>query len=91
MVWTFFLVMVLAYAQSIASTMSSRSKNRDSMKYNAYCAAFSNAIWFLTMQQLVVSNLSLYLLLPYVAGTVAGSVTGAKVSMWIEIKIGAKT
>ena len=84
-------VLSLAYIQNISFSMVSRSRNRDNMTYHAICSVFSNGIWFLTMHQLVVADLSLILLLPYVVGTVAGSITGAKVSMKIEKLIGAKT
>ena len=84
-------VLALAYVQNIAFTMVSRARNRDSHAYHATMAVFSNGIWFLTMRELVVADLSLWLLLPYVGGTVLGSLTGAEVSMRIEKIIGAKT
>lgn len=88
---TWLLVLVMAFAQNIAFTMTSRSRNRDHMGYHASCAVASNGIWFLTMRELVVADLSLWLLIPYVVGTVAGSVSGAEISMKIEKLIGAKT
>lgn len=84
-------ILLLAFAQNVAFTMVSRSRNRDNMTYHAICSVFSNGIWFLTMHQLVVADLSLWLFIPYVTGTVAGSLFGAKVSMKIESAIGAKT
>lgn len=85
------LVLTLAFVQNVSFTLVSRSRNRDNMTYHAVASVFSNGIWFLTMQQLVVAELSAYLLLPYVIGTVTGSLFGAKVSMRIEKLIGAKT
>lgn len=85
------VILVLSFAQNVAFTMVSRSRNRDNMTYHAICSVFSNGIWFLTMHQLVVADLSFWLFIPYVAGTVAGSLFGAKVSMKIETAIGAKT
>ncbi len=82
-------ILGLAFIQNIAFSMSGRSRNRDNMTYHAICAVGSNAIWFLTMRELVVTDLSLSLIAPYVIGTVAGSVCGAKVSMKIEGLIGA--
>ena len=61
------------------------------MTYHAICSVFSNGLWFLTMQQLVVADLSFWLFIPYVCGTVCGSITGATVSMRIEKLIGATT
>lgn len=84
-------ILLLAFAQNIAFTMTSRSRNRDSMSYHATCSVFSNGIWFLTMRELVVAELSLWLFIPYVIGTVAGSLSGAKMSIKIEKIIGAKT
>lgn len=51
-------VIVLAFAQNIAFTMTSRSRNRSSMGYHAICSVFSNAVWFLTMRELVVAELN---------------------------------
>lgn len=84
------LVLLLAYVQNIAFSMVSRARNRDNHYYHATMAVFSNGIWFLTMRELVVTDLSLVLILPYIAGTVAGSLTGAEVSMRIERWLGAK-
>lgn len=61
------------------------------MTYHAICSVASNGIWFLTMRELVLADLTLWLFVPYVAGTVAGSLFGAKVSMRIERIIGATT
>ena len=84
-------VFLLAYAQNISFSMVSRARNRDNHYYHAICSVFSNGIWFLTMHQLVVADLSYWLLAPYVFGTVAGSITGAEVSMKIEKIIEANT
>ena len=84
-------ILALAFVQNISFTMVSRSRNRDNMTYHAICSVFSNGIWFATMHYLVVSDLTWWLLAPYVAGTVAGSLTGATISMKIERLIGAQT
>lgn len=88
---TLLTVLVLAFIQNVSFTMVSRSRNRDNMTYHATCAVFSNGIWFLTMRELVVADLTLWLIAPYIIGTVAGSLFGATVSMRIEKLIGAKT
>lgn len=84
-------ILFLAFIQNVSFTMVSRSRNRDSYQYHAICSVFSNGIWFLTMRQLVVADLSYWLLIPYICGTVAGSLFGAKVSMRIETLIGARS
>lgn len=89
MTWLF--ILCLAYVQNISFAMVSRSRNRDNMTYHALCAVAGNGIWFLTMRELVVADLSITLAIPYIVGTVSGSLTGAKVSIWIENLIGAKT
>lgn len=85
------LILVLAFFQNVAFTMVSRSRNRDNMTYHTICSVFSNGIWFATMHFLVVTELSWLMAIPYIVGTVSGSVFGAKVSMSIEKAIGAKT
>ena len=91
MLTTALSVLALAFVQNIAFTMVSRSRNRDNMTYHAVCSVFSNGIWFLTMRELVVADLTVWLLVPYVIGTVSGSLFGASVSMRIEKTIGAQT
>ena len=85
------IILLLAFVQNISFSMVSRSRNRDNMTYHAVCSVFSNGIWFATMHHLVVTDLSWWLLAPYVIGTVVGSITGAKISMRIERLIGATT
>ena len=85
-----FLILFLAFIQNISFTMVSRSRNRDNMTYHAICSVFSNGLWFATMHLLVAADLTWWLAFPYIAGTVCGSLLGAKVSMYIEQKIGAK-
>jgi uncharacterized membrane protein YfcA len=87
---TWLTLISLAFIQNVSFTMVSRSRNRSNMAYHAICSVFSNGIWFLTMHQLVAADLTYWLIVPYVAGTVAGSLFGAKVSMGIEKMIGAK-
>ncbi len=86
---TMLIVLLLAFVQNVSFSMVSRSRNRDNMTYHAVCSVFSNGLWFLTMHQLVVADLSYLLAVPYIIGTVAGSIFGAKVSMRIEKLIGA--
>jgi uncharacterized membrane protein YfcA len=81
----------LAYCQNIAFSVASRARNRNSATYHAIAAVFSNAVWFATFRFLVVADMSWDLFVPYTVGTVAGSLTGAAVSSWVEQKIGATT
>lgn len=85
------IILLLAFIQNIAFTMVSRSRNRDSHAYHAICSVFSNGIWFATMHQLVATDLQWIMVIPYIIGTVTGSMLGATISMKIEKVIGAKT
>jgi hypothetical protein len=82
-------LMLLAFAQNISFSIVSRSRNRNNFTYHIIAAIFSNGIWFLTFRSLVTQNMNLALFVPYTIGTVSGSVTGQKISMWIEKLIGA--
>lgn len=84
-------LMFLAFAQNVSFTMVSRARNRDNMAYHAICSVFSNGLWFLTMGLLVKNDVTLALIVPYIVGTVGGSLFGAKVSMQIEKAINAVT
>lgn len=82
-------LLLFAYVQNISFGLTSRSRNRSSVIYHFLAATLSTFIFFLMLRKLIVSELTLTLLFPYVAGTVAGSITGAQISSWIEKKIGA--
>lgn len=84
-------LMGLAYAQSISFSVVSRSRNRNNITYHIIASVFSNGVWFLTFRELVLSDMNLVLFVPYTIGTVAGSVTGVKVSQWIEKKLHAES
>ena len=84
-------ILGLAYAQNISFTIVSRSRNRSSFTYHMIASVFSNGIWFLTFRQLILHDMTYLLFLPYTVGTVAGSLSGAAISMWIERKIGARS
>ena len=77
-------LMLLAFVQSVSFSLVSRSRNRNNITYHIIASIFSNAVWFLTFRELILSNMNLVLFVPYTVGTVSGSVTGVKVSMWIE-------
>lgn len=83
------LLLLFAYAQNISFGLTSRSRNRSSVIYHFLAATLSTFIFFWMLRRLIVSKLTLTLFFPYVAGTVAGSITGAQISSWIEKRIGA--
>lgn len=85
------IIICLAFIQNVAFSMVSRSRNRDHMTYHATCSVFSNAVFFLTFHQLMIADFDIWLIIPYVIGTVSGSIFGAKASMKIEKIIGAVT
>lgn len=84
-------IFVLAFIQNVSFSIVSRSRNRDNMTYHVIAAFFSNTLWFLTMRELVVSDMTIMLLIPYTFGTVAGSVYGVKISMKIEKWLNARS
>jgi hypothetical protein len=83
------LILVLAFAQNISFSLVSRSRNRDNMNYHIIASVFSNGVWFMTFRHLVTNQMDWWLFVPYTIGTVAGSVTGVKISMVIERLLGA--
>jgi len=86
-------LLALSFIQNVSFTLVSRARNRDSMPYHAVCSCFSNGLWFLTAGLMFTSpdGLQLWYILPYVIGTVSGSLFGAKVAMRIEVWLGAST
>lgn len=91
--WTsimpYLTILGLAFIQNISFSIVSRSRNRNNLKYHLIAAGFSNTIWFLTFRMLVRGDMNFYLFLPYVVGTMTGSVFGVKISMFIERLLGA--
>jgi hypothetical protein len=82
-------IMLLAFIQNISFSIVSRSRNRTNMTYHAIASVFSNGIWFVTFRQLVLAKMTMALFPGYTIGTVAGSVLGVRISMWIERLLGA--
>lgn len=83
-------MMGLAFAQNVSFSIVSRSRNRNNMKYHLVAAIFSNAVWFATSKFLIIGHdMTWALFVPYTIGTVSGSLTGQRISMYIEEKIGA--
>jgi len=88
--WGVLTILCLAFVQNISFSVVSRSRNRNNMTYHLIAAFFSNGIWFLTFRELVRADMTFILFVPYVVGTISGSLSGVKVSMWIESWIGAE-
>jgi len=87
-------ILATAFAQNTSFTMVRRSRNRDNVAYHAICSVFSNGLWLITFGLLgteLILNGNYIMAVPYIVGTVAGSLFGAKVSIRIEKAIGAKT
>ncbi|WP_373088736.1 hypothetical protein [Zhongshania sp.] len=84
-------IAALAFVQNVAFSLVSRARNRDNHYYHATAAVLSNGLWFATMHHLVATELSAIMAIPYILGTVAGSLFGAGLSMKIEKAIGANT
>lgn len=83
------VILGLAFFQNVSFSLVSRSRNRDNMRYHVIASMLSNTIWFLTFRELIMGEMSLYLLPFYMAGTITGSVLGVKISMRIEKWLGA--
>lgn len=87
-------ILLLAFIQNVSFTMVSRARNRDNMYYHAICSVFSNGVWLITFGLLgheLILNGHYLLAIPYIVGTVSGSLFGAKTSIKIEKWLGACT
>lgn len=87
----YIFILVLALVQNISFTMVSRARNRDNMAYHAGCSIVSNSVWFVTMHYLIATDLDWVMAIPYICGTMVGSLAGAKISIYIERVISAKS
>ena len=85
------IIAALAFAQSTSFSLVSRSRNRNNVTYHIVASVLSNALWFLTFRELVTNDMNLTMFVPYTIGTVAGSVFGVRISMFIERILGASS
>lgn len=83
-------IMGLAFAQNISFSIVSRARNRNNQTYHLCAAILSNAVWFATFRLLILADMTWLFFVPYTVGTVSGSLTGVRVSMFIERFLGAK-
>lgn len=83
-------MLFISYGQNIGFTLTSRARNRNNALYHMIAVTASTFVGFLTFRHIVFSEISLWMLPAYVAGTISGSLTGSHVSMWIERVIGAR-
>ncbi len=85
------IVLLLAFVQNVSFSILSRSRNRDNLTYHAVAAVFSNTLYFLTLRELVSTDMNLSSVVPYVVGTATGSVCGSKLSMVVERWLNARS
>jgi hypothetical protein len=84
------ILVAVCIAQNTASSLVSRARNRDVEAYHAIASVFSNGVWFATMAYMIKElSFDYWVVLPYIVGTVNGSLLGAKISMQIERLLGA--
>jgi len=82
------MVTGLAYIQNTIFGMSSRAKNRNGKMYMLLTAVASGLISLLMLKILFARDMPMELLIPYVIGTVFGSLSGARISISIERVLG---
>ena len=79
------VLIAVCIAQNTAFSLVSRSRNRSNKAYHAIAAVFSNGVWFATMAYMITElNFEFWIIVPYILGTVTGSLVGADLSMRIE-------
>lgn len=85
-------VMVLGAAllQTSAFTIVSRARQRNHEQYLEWASVFSNGIWFITLNILVVNSLASYLWVPFLVGSGIGSLWGQAFAMRLEAEISAR-
>jgi uncharacterized membrane protein YfcA len=83
------LILGAAVLQASAFTVVSRARQRNHELYLEWASVFSNGIWFVTLNILVVNSLAPYLIVPYLVGMGVGSLWGQNIAIRIENEIGA--
>lgn len=82
-------ILFLAAVKNMSFSLVRRSRNTSKPWYHAVVAAVDGLLWYLIFRELVLNKLSYELLPPYMLGNIIGGMSGQKVSMWIEKRIGA--
>ena len=85
----FLWVVLLSFLMNVSFTILSRARNRSNYRYHVIASIVSNLAWFLAFRHLVLNDMGLWLVLPYLIGTATGAMTGARISMNVERWIGA--
>lgn len=75
---------VSSYLQGILATMSSRARNRATKWYMISTTVAGGLFFLFSVTILFTEHMSFALILPYIAGTVSGSLHGAYISARIE-------
>lgn len=88
-VWVAILLIVLSFGQNVAYSLQSRASTRTSNLYHLLASVLASLVFFATLRLLILSDVTLLYLAPYILGTMLGSVLGTKLSIWIEARIGA--
>lgn len=91
MMRNFLIIFGLSFFQNSSYSIVSRARNRDNYAYLIISSVISNGIWFLTFRQLILSDMNLFLFIPYCMGSVVGSLVGTRLSMLIEKWLGAES
>ncbi len=83
------VIVFLAFIQSVCYSLQSRAALRSSNLYHLIAALLSSFVFFATFRVLILANMDIGLLCPYMLGTTLGARYGITLSMNIEEKIGA--
>ena len=83
------LILGAALLQTSAFTVVSRARQRNHAQYLEWASVFSNGIWFVTLNILVVNSLASYLWVPFLVGSGIGSLWGQAFAMRLETEISA--
>ena len=82
-----FTIMLLCALMGTMFSMVSRSRNRDNMTYHIFASAGAQTVYLLVLKQLIESSVEPAIMPFYIVGMVAGSVSGAKISMYVEKRL----
>jgi hypothetical protein len=83
------IVLGLSCAQNVTFSLVSRARNRNHHAWHAIASVLSNSVWFLTFAFMTKSGWGLELIIPFTAGTTAGSLIGTHIAMKVEVFLNA--
>jgi len=87
--WMTLSVAALGFGDNVTFSILRRSRNTSNTTYHVAAALLKSLAWYLLFQSLSLRGMAFEFFIPYCFGSVLGGMSGQKISLMVEKKIGA--